>query len=170
MSRKVLHIFCIVAVLLSLASCGRKGRVIPRGTLSDIYSEMFLADQWLKDNKEYRRQADTSFFYEPIFNRYGYTLDDYLASVDHYLKDPEKFSQIIKDAAAKLTEGQNEWKKTMAVISAKRAANKKIKGYKASDFAEDTVLWHILQVPDTLVLDTVRVQYVIEELKKKGKK
>ena len=54
--------------------------MIPRGKLSDIYVEMFLTDQWLRENPSVNRTADTLLVYEPIFKRHGYSTDDYLRS------------------------------------------------------------------------------------------
>lgn len=34
-------------------------------------------------------------FYEPIFRKYGYTTEDFLASTEYYLNDPARFSKII---------------------------------------------------------------------------
>jgi hypothetical protein len=42
-------------------------------------------------------------FYEPIFEEYGYTVEDYWASVSHYLLDPDRFSRIVKRSNAMLT-------------------------------------------------------------------
>ena len=65
------------AVLL-LAGCNEKdGKVIPRGTMAEIYAEMLVVDQWIANDLSLKRQADTSFVYVPILEKYGYTPDDY---------------------------------------------------------------------------------------------
>ena len=80
-----------------LFSCSR-AKVIPRRTFIKIYADMFLADEWVKDNPAVRRQVDTSLIYEPIFNAYGYTTDDYLKSVEHYMGDTERYARMLKKA------------------------------------------------------------------------
>ena len=82
-----------LAVGLSLASCGKKERVIPK---AEIYAEMYVLDQWLDDNRSLRREADTSLVYAPVLDKYGYTYDDYLNSVDVYMKDPTRYSRILR--------------------------------------------------------------------------
>lgn len=77
-------------------------RVIPAQTLSEIYADMFLADQWIGNNYSARRVADTSLFYEPIFHKYGYTTADYDASVRHYIEKPDDYAKILKSAALQL--------------------------------------------------------------------
>ena len=85
-----------LAVGLSLASCGKKERVIPREKMAEIYAEMYVLDQWLDDNRSLRREADTSLVYAPVLDKYGYTYDDYLNSVNVYMKDPTRYSRILR--------------------------------------------------------------------------
>lgn len=85
-----------LAVGLSLASCGKKERVIPKEKMAEIYAEMYVLDQWLDDNRSLRREADTSLVYAPVLDKYGYTYDDYLNSVDVYMKDPTRYSRILR--------------------------------------------------------------------------
>lgn len=85
-----------LAVGLSLASCGKKERVIPREKMAEIYAEMYVLDQWLDENRSLRREADTSLVYAPVLDKYGYTYDDYLNSVNVYMKDPTRYSRILR--------------------------------------------------------------------------
>lgn len=99
------HIFAIVALLLSLVGCSREnGNIISRGEMAEIYAEMLVLDQWINENPHLRHQADTSLVYEPIFARYGYTTEDYRASVAYYMKDPERYSRILRETAEILEE------------------------------------------------------------------
>ena len=84
--KRSLGILIVAAVVSTVAvSCARKAKVIPVRKMEKIYREMFLADQWVADNATRRRKADTTWFYEPIFEKYGYDVEDYRKSVDHYL-------------------------------------------------------------------------------------
>lgn len=97
MKVRVAHILSVMAMLLILAGCScSKAKVIPRGKMAEIYAEMLVMDQWILDNHRVRSQADTSLVYEPIFESYGYTTEDYRASVEHYMKDPERYSRILR--------------------------------------------------------------------------
>lgn len=93
----------LVLVALALVCCSRRSRVIPASTLSDIYVDMFMADQWIAQNQRARKTADTSNIYAPIFDKYGYTVEDYDASVRHYLRKPDKYAKILKSAGSKLS-------------------------------------------------------------------
>ena len=96
--RKILHILLVVAVAVSCHG----PRVIPRDKLAQIYYDMFMADQQLREEPALRQQADTMLVYEAVFNRYGYDTDDYLYSVRYYLKDPERFSKTLEEVSARL--------------------------------------------------------------------
>lgn len=98
--RKYLHILMPLVALLAVSCQGP--RVIPRDKMVDIYCDMLLADQQIRDNNVLRNRADTMLVYEAVFNRYGYNTDDYLHSVSHYLGDPERFAKILGDVAEKL--------------------------------------------------------------------
>ena len=97
--RRFLHIiFLLVAVAVSC----RGPRVIPRDKMADIYYDMFMADQQVRQEPLLREQADTMLVYEAVFNRYGYDTDDYLYSVREYLKDPERFAKILETVTGRL--------------------------------------------------------------------
>lgn len=97
MSRTVRNIFMIVAVLACVCSCSRGGKVIPRSKMAKIYADMFIIDSWMTIAPyESRRAVDTLNVYEPVFNDYGYSTEDYRTSVSYYLQDPDRFSRILR--------------------------------------------------------------------------
>ena len=96
--KRVLH---IVLVLLAAVACQRT-RIIPRDTLADIYMDMFLADQVVREENIPHAQMDTTLVYEAVFRKYGYDTDDYLNSVRYYLKDPERFAKVFESVAKRL--------------------------------------------------------------------
>ena len=96
--KRILH---IVLVLLAAAAC-QGPRVIPKDTLTDIYTDMFLADQMVRAENVPRVRMDTLLLYEAVFQKYGYDTDDYLNSVRHYLKDPERFGKVFENVAKRL--------------------------------------------------------------------
>ena len=80
-----------------LTSCVKdEVEVIPRSKLAQIYAEMLVTDQWITNTQGVRLMADTSMVYEPILEKYGYDIEDYLHSVDAYMDDPERFARIFR--------------------------------------------------------------------------
>lgn len=112
MRRPVELLLCIVLVAASFAGCSRH-KVIPKKEMVDIYAEMFLADQWMQETRQRGRMADTTLFYEPIFNRRGYTTYDFRRSVNYYLKDPERYARMLKKTSSKLGARADELKKAL---------------------------------------------------------
>ena len=93
-----------LALILCLSACRQKDKIIPRATMTDIYAELFLADQWLMGQRELFMEVDTMRFYEPIFNKYGYTTLDFRNSANYYLQDARRFARILQRASVQLEE------------------------------------------------------------------
>ena len=99
--RRALH---IVLVLLAAAAC-QGPRIIPKGTLTDIYEDMFIADQMVREENVQREDLDSLLLYEAVFEKYGYDTDDYLYTVRYNLRDPERFAKVF-EAVGKRLEGK----------------------------------------------------------------
>lgn len=85
----------LAAVLACLLSCSKKGgRMIPADDLAAMYADMLIVDQWVRNNVSTTRSADTSLVYEPIIRRHGYTRDDYIHTVEAYLRKPGAFAEV----------------------------------------------------------------------------
>ena len=93
--KKSLHILLLAAAMLSLLYCRREGKVIPKEDFAGIYARMLLVDQWARENAP--RRADTCLVYAPVLAEYGYDRDDYIASVNYYMRDPESFGKIFTE-------------------------------------------------------------------------
>ncbi len=106
MKMNVRHIAtALMAAVILFSSCGKdEGEVIPRNKLAKIYAEMLVTDQWINSTPDVRHIADTSLVYEPILEKYGYDSKDYRKSIDKYMDDPERFSRILRETVAILTE------------------------------------------------------------------
>ena len=159
------HILLLALVCLG-AGCARHGKVIPQEKMVRIYRDMFLADQWVRDNPEARVAADTTYFFDPIFKRYGYSFEDYDLSVHYYLDRPEKYAKILSDASERL---RRENERLNKALSARREAERerdRLHGlYKSEeDFRKDSlfvdvpgILWPV-PAPDSLAaVDTLAV-------------
>ena len=125
--KRFLH---IVLVLLVAVAC-RGPRVIPKDTLTDIYTEMFIADQMVRDADIPRAQMDTMLLYEAVFEKYGYDTEDYLYSLRYYLKDPERFGKVFENVAKRL-EGEVEALKKIVELR-NRLASKRDADYPLVD-------------------------------------
>ena len=81
--------------------------------MSCIYYDIYMTDEVVKSSYKYRRMADTMRVYEPIFNKYGYTTDDYNRSVSFYLKRPDKFQEVFENTKMMLEKRKAELQKIL---------------------------------------------------------
>lgn len=114
-----LHIVAAVSFAVLSVSCGRGSRVIPRDDMAEIYARMFLVDEMISTEPEARRMADTTLVYEPVFEEFGYTADDYRASMAYYIKDPDRYARILKESVLIL-------EKNLKILKAEKARRESI--------------------------------------------
>lgn len=142
MRLRAVHIFVLLAVVAGLSGCGRKARVIPEKKLVRIYSDMFLADQWVRDHVEARTVADTTLFFDPIFKRYGYDFEDYDASLNYYVDHPIEFAEILTKASDRLRARSDA---LQAELTEQRQWEEKLDSfrrlYHPKDFSDDSLRW-----------------------------
>lgn len=119
MKRSLGIVLSFALMVAAVISCDRSARVIPAGKMEKIYREMLLADQWLAENPEKRTMADTTWFYEPIFEKYGFTLKDYQKSVDRYLNDPKRYAEMLGRVESGL-------RKDLGALNAKMAQEERL--------------------------------------------
>lgn len=142
MRLRAVHILLLLTVLASLAGCGRRGRVIPQKKMIRIYSEMFVADQWLRDHPDAQDATDSTLFYDPIFKRNGYSFADYDRSVHFYLDRPEKYMRMLNRAADRI---RKEGAKVELEANRERERMEEIRHllglHQWMDFEEDSLRW-----------------------------
>ena len=117
-----LVLFCLALTF----SCSGGGKVIPRKKMVRIYADMFVADQWLNQNYKAERVADTSFVYEAIFEKYGYDSEDYRASVDYYIQDPDRFARILRQTVLELEDRMDEQRAELRKLRASSGGGREV--------------------------------------------
>lgn len=135
MKKVFLHIPAVLAALLLCFACSDdESKVIPRGKMAKIYAEMLVMDQWAVSDSRLRQKADTSLIYEPIFEKYGYDGEDYRASVEYYMNDPERFSRILRESADILDARIEELKNLKQELMKQEKIDRLITDFDISDF------------------------------------
>ena len=110
---------------------------------------MLLTDQWINDNWVQNRSADTSFVYRPILRRYGYDEKDWRKSVSKYIKDPDRYSRILKKSAAMLEAREKELRFRLDLINAAERLEQETAG-----FIPERLYWLAgMRNPDNFVED-----------------
>ncbi len=92
--RHILTILAFAAVIL--ASCS--GEYIPQKKLPEIIAEIYKADRYINSRYDLVLRSDTTRYYEAIFNKYGYTSEQYIKTLDYYLTRPAKLKTFYTEA------------------------------------------------------------------------
>lgn len=108
--KKVLH---IALLLFLVVACGP--RKIEREDMEEIFYQMLIQDQQLKQDPALRRQADTMLVYEGIFREFGYNTDDFLYSLEYYLAEPARMEKVMENVSARLGRESKEVKEQIAL-------------------------------------------------------
>ena len=93
----------ILSLLLTAISCGPRAD-IPKKKMIQIYYEISLLDHYVEHNPKIRAQSDSMKVYAPLLDKYGYTEEEFINSINFYLRDPEKFLKILQAVETKLKE------------------------------------------------------------------
>lgn len=148
--KPLLRILAVVSLLLALAGCRKAPKIIPQNEFGELYAELLLADQWVKTHPSERRVADTSFVYAQILERHGYTDDQVVASMKHYLQDPLRYKRAMEVTVARLERHHNEVETELTI----RRHNKEFMDRYHKGNRKDTVWTQPLRTyltPDSLV-------------------
>ncbi|MDR1054291.1 MAG: DUF4296 domain-containing protein [Prevotellaceae bacterium] len=104
------YIVVILLVLATMACLDR--RVISKSKITDIMVEMYIADAVKsRDNSlvmPYLRH-DSISIYEPVFAKYGYTIDDFNASIGYYTNKPEVMKEIYSDVITRIKNMRDDY-------------------------------------------------------------
>lgn len=93
MKRKA--VFLLLFAAFALSGC-RDEEVIPEHDMVLLYRDFFYADGYVDTQPDLRGQTDSLYLYVPIIEKYGYTKEMFLNSVDYYLRNAEDFVEILK--------------------------------------------------------------------------
>lgn len=144
--RRAAHIVVLAMLLTALCACSRNARVIPPERMARLYYDMFLADQWLRDNPRNRAAADTTLFFDPIFRRHGVTFEDYDRSLQYYMDRPDDFTKILEKVADRLNkDGERLQLEANELTAAEYERDKLRRTLRAHDFTTDSSRWDFPQ-------------------------
>ena len=156
------HIVLGILAVLLWVSCQNGPKRIPRDEMIEISQEMLLQDQVVRKDRTVRQQADSSLVYEGIFQRHGYNTDDYLYSLDYYLRDPERMAKIMAEVGDRMkaaAEGMTdevtlyEWQEKMLALYDKPVSSR---------------LPKVPALPTRVVKDSTRDGFVLRYRQEKG--
>ena len=100
--KKTILIFVLVLLPL-LPGCKQEG-IIPPGDMESLLADFYKADATIQLLNEGSTPValDSMRVYLPIVESYGYTKDEFRASLEHYLHRPDQMAKMFKHLRAKL--------------------------------------------------------------------
>ncbi|MBQ2452008.1 MAG: DUF4296 domain-containing protein [Bacteroidales bacterium] len=113
--KRVLTYLCLAFAMVFLLACSKKGRVIPRDDMAEIYADLFMTDEWAA-HQNFMRKLDSLSLYAAVLERHGYTVEDFRASIDAYLDDPDRFSRILKNTRSILEDRKDMLEKEQKIL------------------------------------------------------
>lgn len=127
--------FTLVSLtVLVFPSCSEKA-AIGEKDMAKIISRIYLADQFIDRHPDMMAQSDSMLVYPAIIADFGYTMDEYNQSVEHYLKDGDEFLKLHKDAQVILEKRVEE----IDMTSGEEVVELKMKRWWALDSIKITV-------------------------------
>lgn len=103
----------IVVVAVLIAACSGP-KVIPDAILVDIFHDAFVANAYIS---EANIASDSLYIYEPIFKRYGYTMDDLqhtLTTINE--RKSSRISSIMHDVSRRLEQEYKDEQRKIIVL------------------------------------------------------
>lgn len=90
--------------------CAGRPRIISDEKLTDIISDMYLADAVSESNMEMYTENDSVSIYAPILAKYGYNLNDFNYTMVKYSSESERLQDLYKKVEARLKARQEKYK------------------------------------------------------------
>lgn len=152
MMSAVVKMAVAVVVLLSSVSC-RKARIIPDSTLSKIFYEAFLTNAYISEK---RVGTDSLAIYEPIFEKYGYTVEDLQYTIGNFSKRKSaRLGNVVEVAIARLEAEGAYYDREAAILDTIDARARRM--FSKTVYADTLIEVHRLS-------DTARMRIVVDSM------
>ena len=109
---KKTRVIILMLLLTAICACTPKD-IIPKKKMAAINADMFLLDQYAGADPNMRVVTDTTAIYKSLLRSYGYTADQYSASVDYYLDNSRDMAKILSMTERILIKRQNRIMKSI---------------------------------------------------------
>lgn len=109
----------VVLVVVALAAACNKPRVIPDEELSKIFHDVYLVNAYVD---RHGIELDSVQLYEPIFEKYGYTIEDLHLTINSFSKRKSaRLSDAVEQAIARLEEESDRLNEQVADLDTIKA-------------------------------------------------
>lgn len=117
MIKRALYLLFLGA-MLAMTGC-RDRTIIPDDTLADIFHDAFVVNAYIGEE---RVNIDSLQVYEPIFRRYGYTVEDVRHTVGNFSRRKSvRLGSIVEEAISRLESESKAYGKQVVILDTIRS-------------------------------------------------
>lgn len=103
----------LLLMVAAMAACARH-RIIPDRVLADIFHDAFLTNAYVENR---RLALDSTDIYTPIFEKYGYTVEDVQYTIGNFSKRKSaRLGDVVEQAIKRLEEEGLAYEREVAVL------------------------------------------------------
>lgn len=111
-------------ILLLIFNCSRteQKKVIPKRDLVSLLVDIHIHDA-IAMNYNINEQfggLDSAILYSTVLDSYGYSKEDFIRTIEHYTKDPEKLIKVYDDVFSELSKRAEETKTLYETYSTRK--------------------------------------------------
>ena len=111
--KRLIGLFCLAACAVVAGSCSKE-KVIPDSVLAEIFRDAYLTNAYID---EHQIRFDSLEIYEPIFERYGYTAENFRYTIGSFSRRKSaNLSDVVERAIAMLENEGAYYKREVAVL------------------------------------------------------
>lgn len=111
--KRLICLFCLAVYALIAGSCSKE-KVIPDSVLAEILRDAYLTNAYI-DERQIR--FDSLEIYEPIFERYGYTAENFRYTIGSFSRRKSaNLSDVVERAIAMLESERGYYQREVAVL------------------------------------------------------
>ncbi|HNZ46851.1 MAG TPA: DUF4296 domain-containing protein [Bacteroidales bacterium] len=107
--------------MLLLPACNQGTKRIPANDLEQVLREMFLTDVILERSETLKILADSTLVYPPILDKYGYTTEQFMATMNYYSTRPTRFKSMLSRLRKSLDEERTLYNEQLTLKEEQRA-------------------------------------------------
>lgn len=115
------NVLTVLYIIFLLSACVQRDKRIPAHDFQLVLREMFLTDVILEREGQWRDLADSSIVYIPILEKHGYTVEQFLATMDYYAGRPSRYKSLLTRLRNSMDAERIDYNERMAVVNERKA-------------------------------------------------
>lgn len=129
----------MIGLLVASVGCGHRAKVLKPEKMKEIYVDMFVADGWLRERQDLRIKADTSLFFDPIFEKHNCTHEEFFVSWEYYTAHPDEYSDLMMEVVDEIQKRSDIVAELLKQYEEAMAVYASLPDYASVDFKADSM-------------------------------